>query len=87
MKLKIKAICVPICISNNLSLSPYHILSVCWLLWCASMNVDNIELFDSAGKSFVAEILMLRQVLSSGKMALLVLPYVSLCAEKVQLIK
>lgn len=37
----------------------------------------------SAGKSFVAEILMLRQVLSSGKIALLVLPYVSLCAEKV----
>lgn len=51
------------------------------------MNVDNIELFDSSGKSFVAEILMLRQVLSSGKMAILVLPYVSLCAEKVQLIK
>ncbi|XP_074565054.1 helicase and polymerase-containing protein TEBICHI [Curcuma longa] len=38
----------------------------------------------SAGKSFVAEILMLRQVLSSGKMALLVLPYVSLCAEKAE---
>lgn len=37
----------------------------------------------SAGKSFVAEILMLRRVLSSGKMALLVLPYVSICAEKV----
>ncbi|XP_042440198.1 helicase and polymerase-containing protein TEBICHI-like [Zingiber officinale] len=38
----------------------------------------------SSGKSFVAEILMLRQVLSSGKMALLVLPYVSLCAEKAE---
>ncbi|XP_065030525.1 helicase and polymerase-containing protein TEBICHI isoform X5 [Musa acuminata AAA Group] len=38
----------------------------------------------SSGKSFVAEILMLRQVLSTGKMALLVLPYVSLCAEKAE---
>ncbi|GAA0144171.1 DNA-directed DNA polymerase [Lithospermum erythrorhizon] len=43
------------------------------LVYCAST---------SAGKSFVAEILMLRRVLSSGKMALLVLPYVSICAEK-----
>ncbi|KAF3777778.1 Helicase and polymerase-containing protein TEBICHI [Nymphaea thermarum] len=33
------------------------------------------------GKSFVAEILMLRQVLSTGKIALLVLPYVSIRAE------
>ncbi|KAF3772654.1 Helicase and polymerase-containing protein TEBICHI, partial [Nymphaea thermarum] len=38
----------------------------------------------SAGKSFVAEILMLRQVLSTGKIALLVLPYVSICAEKAE---
>ncbi|CAI9093473.1 OLC1v1028975C1 [Oldenlandia corymbosa var. corymbosa] len=38
----------------------------------------------SAGKSFVAEILMLRRVLSTGKMALLVLPYVSICAEKAE---
>lgn len=45
-----------------------------------------LQLFDSSGKSFVAEILMLRQVLSTGKMALLVLPYVSLCAEKVHFI-
>ncbi|XP_062018737.1 helicase and polymerase-containing protein TEBICHI isoform X1 [Rosa rugosa] len=45
------------------------------LVYCAST---------SAGKSFVAEILMLRQVLSSGKIALLVLPYVSLCAEKAE---
>lgn len=37
----------------------------------------------SAGKSFVAEILMLRRVLATGKIALLVLPYVSICAEKV----
>jgi DNA polymerase theta len=37
----------------------------------------------SAGKSFVAEILMLRRVVSTGKIALLVLPYVSICAEKV----
>ena len=37
----------------------------------------------SAGKSFVAEILMLRRVISTGKMALLVLPYVSICTEKV----
>ena len=41
----------------------------------------------SAGKSFVAEILMLRRVLSTGKMALLVLPYVSICAEKVSSIE
>ncbi|XP_024930711.1 helicase and polymerase-containing protein TEBICHI isoform X3 [Ziziphus jujuba] len=45
------------------------------LVYCAST---------SAGKSFVAEILMLRRVLSSGKMALLVLPYVSICAEKAE---
>ncbi|KAL3500503.1 hypothetical protein ACH5RR_039596, partial [Cinchona calisaya] len=38
----------------------------------------------SAGKSFVAEILMLRRILSTGKMALLVLPYVSICAEKAE---
>ncbi|XP_031490151.1 helicase and polymerase-containing protein TEBICHI isoform X4 [Nymphaea colorata] len=45
------------------------------LVYCAST---------SAGKSFVAEILMLRQVLSTGKIALLVLPYVSICAEKAE---
>lgn len=37
----------------------------------------------SAGKSIVAEILMLRRVITTGKIALLVLPYVSICAEKV----
>ncbi|MED6124404.1 hypothetical protein PIB30_058626 [Stylosanthes scabra] len=45
------------------------------LVYCAST---------SAGKSFVAEILMLRRVISTGKMALLVLPYVSICAEKAE---
>ncbi|KAG6391261.1 hypothetical protein SASPL_149014 [Salvia splendens] len=43
------------------------------LVYCAST---------SAGKSFVAEILMLRRVLETGKIALLVLPYVCICAEK-----
>ncbi|XP_047322143.1 helicase and polymerase-containing protein TEBICHI [Impatiens glandulifera] len=43
------------------------------LVYCAST---------SAGKSFVAEILMLRRVLNTGKIAFLVLPYVSICAEK-----
>lgn len=42
-----------------------------------------IRISHSAGKSFVAEILMLRRVISTGKMALLVLPYVSICTEKV----
>ncbi|XP_065622903.1 helicase and polymerase-containing protein TEBICHI isoform X1 [Quercus suber] len=46
------------------------------LVYCAST---------SANKSFVAEILMLRRVISTGKIALLVLPYVSICAEKVLL--
>ncbi|XP_073285327.1 helicase and polymerase-containing protein TEBICHI isoform X1 [Primulina huaijiensis] len=46
------------------------------LVYCAST---------SAGKSFVAEIIMLRRVFSAGKIALLVLPYVSICAEKVVL--
>ncbi|PKU62051.1 helicase and polymerase-containing protein TEBICHI isoform X1 [Dendrobium catenatum] len=45
------------------------------LVYCAST---------SAGKSFVAEILMLRRVIATGKMALLVLPYVSICAEKAE---
>uniref|UniRef100_A0A0D9XYP7 Helicase and polymerase-containing protein TEBICHI n=1 Tax=Leersia perrieri TaxID=77586 RepID=A0A0D9XYP7_9ORYZ len=45
------------------------------LVYCAST---------SAGKSFVAEVLMLRQILFSGKMAILVLPYVSICAEKAE---
>ncbi|KAJ6373044.1 hypothetical protein OIU76_027389 [Salix suchowensis] len=45
------------------------------LVYCAST---------SAGKSFVAEILMLRRVISIGKIALLVLPYVSICAEKAE---
>lgn len=45
------------------------------LVYCAST---------SAGKSFVAEILMLRRVIATGKMALLVLPYVSICAEKTE---
>ncbi|MCO5601176.1 hypothetical protein L7F22_055295 [Adiantum nelumboides] len=44
------------------------------LIYCAST---------SAGKSLVAEILMLRKVVSTGKKALLVLPYVSICSEKV----
>ena len=41
----------------------------------------------SAGKSFVAEVLMLRRVITTGKMALLVLPYVSICVEKVSFIR
>ncbi|XP_042498308.1 helicase and polymerase-containing protein TEBICHI isoform X2 [Macadamia integrifolia] len=45
------------------------------LVYCAST---------SAGKSFVAEILMLRRLFSSGKIALLVLPYVSICSEKAE---
>ncbi|CAD6336670.1 unnamed protein product, partial [Miscanthus lutarioriparius] len=45
------------------------------LVYCAST---------SAGKSFVAEVLMLRRILSSGNMAILVLPYVSICAEKAE---
>ncbi|XP_059460849.1 helicase and polymerase-containing protein TEBICHI isoform X2 [Corylus avellana] len=45
------------------------------LVYCAST---------SAGKSFVAEILMLRRVISTGKIALLVLPYVSICTEKAE---
>lgn len=36
----------------------------------------------SGGKSLVAEILMLRRILSTGKPAIVVLPYNSLCAEK-----
>lgn len=50
------------------------------------MNIlfnESCFLCHSAGKSFVAEILMLRRLISTGKMALLVLPYVSICAEKV----
>ncbi|KAM7276027.1 hypothetical protein ACFE04_017893 [Oxalis oulophora] len=45
------------------------------LVYCAST---------SAGKSFVAEILMLRRIISTGKIAILVLPYVSICAEKAE---
>ena len=36
----------------------------------------------SGGKSLVAEILMLRRALVTGRPAMLVLPFVSLCAEK-----
>ncbi|CAD7699534.1 unnamed protein product [Ostreobium quekettii] len=36
----------------------------------------------SGGKSLVAEILMMRQVIATGKACLLVLPFVSLCGEK-----
>ncbi|KAL4561762.1 hypothetical protein LXL04_033936 [Taraxacum kok-saghyz] len=46
------------------------------LVYCASTR--NLL----AGKSFVAEILMLRRLLSTKKMAILVLPYVSICTEK-----
>ncbi|XP_039143908.1 LOW QUALITY PROTEIN: helicase and polymerase-containing protein TEBICHI-like [Dioscorea cayenensis subsp. rotundata] len=45
------------------------------LVYCAST---------SAGKSFVAEILMLRRVVLTGKIAILVLPYVSICVEKAE---
>lgn len=45
------------------------------LVYCAST---------SAGKSLVAEVVLLRRVISTGKKALLVLPYVSLCAEKTE---
>ncbi len=41
---------------------------------------------NSAGKSLVAEVLMLRRILSTGKKAFLVLPYVALCSEKVKLL-
>ena len=37
----------------------------------------------SGGKSLVAEVLMLRAVAATGGTALLVLPFVSLCEEKV----
>lgn len=37
----------------------------------------------SAGKSAVSEILMIRRLIQSRRPALLVLPFVSLCAEKV----
>jgi DNA polymerase theta len=36
----------------------------------------------SGGKSLVAEILALRRLYSTGRSALLVLPFVSLCSEK-----
>ncbi|EPS63523.1 hypothetical protein M569_11260, partial [Genlisea aurea] len=45
------------------------------LIYCAST---------SAGKSLVAEILMLRRIFTTGKVALLVLPYVSICTEKAE---
>ena len=38
----------------------------------------------SAGKSLVSEVLILRQLLFHGRRALIVLPFVSICAEKVQ---
>lgn len=37
----------------------------------------------SAGKSLVSEVLMLRQLLFHGRRALLILPFVSICVEKV----
>ena len=55
-----------------------------YLSMCALIAIIIFSLVvNSAGKSFVAEILMLRRVLETGKIALLVLPYVSICAEKV----
>lgn len=41
----------------------------------------------SAGKSLVAEILMVRRLLSGSRLLLLVLPYVALCAEKAELME
>ena len=38
----------------------------------------------SAGKSLVAEVLMLRRLLSEKRACVLVLPFVALCAEKVR---
>lgn len=66
-----------ILINVFLLLSPFGCV-----LWC---GIHSLNMFacHSAGKSFVAEILMLRRVVSTGKIALLVLPYVSICAEKV----
>ncbi|XP_031490148.1 helicase and polymerase-containing protein TEBICHI isoform X2 [Nymphaea colorata] len=52
-----------------------------WMVFCRTEILFIVHL---QGKSFVAEILMLRQVLSTGKIALLVLPYVSICAEKAE---
>ena len=36
----------------------------------------------SGGKSAVAEILMLRRLITTGRTAMLVMPYVTLCGEK-----
>lgn len=36
----------------------------------------------SGGKSAVAEILMLRRLITTGRTAMLVMPFVTLCAEK-----
>ena len=36
----------------------------------------------SGGKSFVAEVLLLRRMILTGRPGMLVLPYVSLCVEK-----
>lgn len=41
----------------------------------------------SAGKSLVSEILILRQLLFRGRRALLVLPYVSICVERVEYLR
>eukprot|EP00897_Mesotaenium_endlicherianum_P007786 jgi/Mesen1/7035/ME000366S06241 len=38
----------------------------------------------SAGKSLVAEVLLVRRLMTTGSKALLVLPYVALCAEKAE---
>jgi DNA polymerase theta len=36
----------------------------------------------SGGKSAVAEVLMLRRLITTGRTAMLVMPFVTLCAEK-----
>ena len=81
------------------SLACFSYLDIAWMLHVLScplflfskflfylaliVCISFLFLYCSAGKSFVAEVLMLRRILSSGNMAILVLPYVSICAEKV----
>ncbi|RVW17374.1 Helicase and polymerase-containing protein TEBICHI [Vitis vinifera] len=65
------------------------------LVYCASTSYARTVFIKGNGflccirtsqcwQKFVAEILMLRRLISTGKMALLVLPYVSICAEKAE---
>ena len=76
-----QCVCVLCAVSKAHHCRPPCPASGCWLLSLQGKNLVYCAP-TSGGKSLVAEVLMLRRVVATGRPAMLVLPFVSICSEK-----